>query len=202
METFNALAAQADELLSSLATYESMEFDEQPVSASTQLVGMVAASAFSSSSSSPVASSPLSSPTSLNRSINSLDYSNIQLYAGNVSTRLFEAETSTEDDLTALYNQLNASAPAEPVGNAKKRRRAFTIAQKQDAINLLDQVGSTSKVAKEVGVSRRCIQLWSKQREQLENPTIILTRRRLNGAGRRLRSHELEEELLRIFSKK
>lgn len=87
-----------------------------------------------------------------------------------------------------------SSPSVSPIAD-KRRRRSYTISEKQDILAKYDETKSKKAIAREFGVSRRVIQSWVKQRESINSPVVNLERRRLNGGGRKVLNVDLERQL-------
>ena len=84
------------------------------------------------------------------------------------------------------------------VSQGRQQRRAISVEEKLKILSILEMSKSLSEVARTNGVSRRHLQRWREQKEELialaENGQM--TRNRRYGAGRRILSEELDNRLL------
>lgn len=201
MNDLELIGAQADRIINMLDQFETSQQASQspsrPIETSTQLLSSNGSTSVVDHLEPRGSSSPINTTTSTDVSFCPLDLSHVVLYGADVSVRscLFSSDTSSQDDIESSFEPLDTISAA----NHNKRspcRRAFTIRAKQDILKRYDEVGSIRKVSTEVGIPRRHIQLWLKQRTQIDDPRVDLDRNRLGGGGRRLRSPVLEADLL------
>lgn len=85
---------------------------------------------------------------------------------------------------------------------AKRKRRKFTAEQKADAVRLVREVGSISKVAKDLDLTETSLRAWVKQADIDEGrgPEGALTsdeREELRRLRRENRTLEMEREFLK-----
>lgn len=151
------------------------------------------------SSSSPLVDLNLT-PTHSNQdtSILSMDVSQVLLWGStptSARTRLFGNDAESPSNSTSNFADLS-SFDEDSDKQTIKRRRSFSMQEKQDVIKQVNGGQSIHEVAKLRGISRRQLQYWLKTSDTILSSSVDLQRRRMHGGGRPVLSKELDQRLI------